>query len=313
MKIAQTFFLSLLLLAIALPTHAQEAPVVTETAPPKEGVKFFFNGPAPVFGQLRTPRPKRNIGQFQLGAKGTLAPSSPLGKVVLESDNIISTDAFDIGTRLGLKISAERNDVLSGLAFATNQQNSSPTLSASIGSRLPFWTDKTRVGGFGIQEAGGLDVTFFRLENRLKVDPKISPNHIGKSVFTPSIGLRLPTMFFGKKATDMTTSNTAHLMFKSNAWFFLDEKAAPGYKVHPFESQVLAQIVFPKAALPFKLPLVQGFTINFARGANPASGYAPLNQFQFNLQLFDFAPKLPTAPKPPAMPKVPAVPKMPAI
>jgi hypothetical protein len=301
MKQVNTTLLSLLMLAITLTASAQEA-TVEPIAPPKEkeGVKFFFG-------------PKRNTGQFQLGARGTLAPSSPLGKVVLESDNVLSTDAFDITTRLGLRVSAERNDVISGLAFATNQQNSSPILSASIGSRLPFWTGKTRIGGFDIQEAGGLDVTFFRLENRLKVDPKISPNHVGRSVFTPSVGLRLPTMFFGKKATGMNTSNTAHLLFRTNAWFFLDEKAAPGYKAHPFESQVLAQIVFPKEALPFKLPLVQGFTINYARGANPASGYAQLNQFQFNLQLFDFAPKLPTAPKPPAIPKVTSVPSAPGV
>jgi hypothetical protein len=322
MKIAQTFFLSFLMLGITLTASAQETAVTTQDTPPvpvatpeppavapkpKEGIKFSFNGPTPMFSQLRTPRKKRTTGQFQFGAKGTLVPSSPLGKVVLESDNIASTDAFDIATRYGLKVSAEKNKILSSVAFTTNQKNVSPSLTASMGTRLPVWAGKTKVSAFSIQEAGSLDINFLRLENRLKVDKTIAPNHIGSSVLVPSVGLNLPTLFFGKTGKETNKSNTAHVLFSSNAWFFVNDKAAVGYKKRPFESQVLAQVVLPKEALPFKLPLIQGFSLNFARGANPASGYAPLNQFQFNLQLFDFAgamkPKVPTTPNVPAVPK----------
>ncbi|WP_395089856.1 hypothetical protein [Armatimonas sp.] len=79
-----------------------------EPAPLAKPFAFTFSGPSPAFNQPRGLRPAKTQAQFNLGAKLRVLESRALGKISVETDNLISTDAFDQAGRYGANLHYER-------------------------------------------------------------------------------------------------------------------------------------------------------------------------------------------------------------
>ena len=272
-------------LLLAMPVLAQE-PTVSPS--PTKAFQFSFSGPSPAFNQPRGLRPAKTQAQFNVGAKLRVLESPSLGRVFIESDNLISTDAFDQAGRYGLGVRYEKplvgNTLLVGhFGLASNQAGSQQALTGTLGSQWNL------LGGV-------LDANFIQFDSRLKRSTALSPRHQAASVFAPNLGLTFPPLFLLKKTDTPTIADTIHFTLASRAWYFTNEKAAPGFTPAKFESQLSAAFVVPEKALPFKTPFLHGLSVSYVTGANEANGFAPLTNLRFNFLLTP--PGLPSSPSP---------------
>ena len=299
--------LSLVFFTVVLvsgPARAQEGPVTIPLPPPapakeSSNLKLSLAAPSPAFGQPRgLGRPRATTAQFPLRLAGVLVPDSPLGKITLDSDNLVSSDAFDTAARLGVRVGLEKKigplTFVGGLGLIGNQKATTKNLSMELGTRLPL----------GLKVSGAsptLDLDILRFENR-GVSAAVSPRHTGKNVLAPALGLKLPPLFVGR-GTD--TEKTPHVLLGASAWYFSNEKAAPGFKPGKLESLLSFGFVVPKAALPLKVPGVQGFSLDYQAGGNPAANYAQVHNLRFG---FLFTP--PILPGLPALPRLPVLPSV---
>ncbi|WP_309708174.1 hypothetical protein [Armatimonas sp.] len=290
------FFFGTLLLA--MPALAQE-PIVSPS--PTKAFQFSFSGPSPVFQQPRGVRPAKTQAQFNLGAKLRVLESKTLGKISVETDNLISTDAFDQAGRYGANLHYERPLVGSTLlvgrfGFASNQAGSQQALMGTLGSQ---WT----------LLGGDLNVNFIQFDSRLKRNTALSPRHQAASVFAPNLGLTFPPFFLLKRTEQPTLADTIHFTLESRAWYFPNEKAAVGFTPARFESQLRAALVVPEKALPFKTPFLHGMSVSYVTGASEANGFAPLTNLRFNALLTPpVLPSLSSLTKLPGLPKIPSPP-----
>jgi hypothetical protein len=270
-------------LLLAVPALAQEP---ASPPAPAKAFQFSFSGPSPAFNQPRGLRPAKTQAQFNLGAKLRVLESPSLGSVFVETDNLISTDAFDQAGRYGAGIRYERPflggaSLVGRFGFASNQAASQQAVTGTLGSQWGL------LGGM-------LDVNFIQFDSRLKRSAALSPRHQAASVFAPNLGLTFPPLFLLKKTEAPTIADTIHFTLASRAWYFPNEKAAPGFTPAKFESQLSAAFVVPEKALPFKTPFLHGLSVSYVTGANEANGFAPLTNLRFNFLLTP--PGLPTAP-----------------
>ena len=257
-----------------MPALAQEP---ASPPAPTKAFQFSFSGPSPAFNQPRGLRPAKTQAQFNVGARLRVFESQTIGKIFAESDNLISTDAFDQAGRYGLGVRYERpltgSTLLVGrFGFASNQAANQQTLTGTLGSQWSLL-------------GGTLDVNFIQFDSRLKRSTALSPRHQAASVFAPNLGLTFPPLFLLKKTEAPTVANTIHFTFASRAWYFTNEKAAPGFTPAKFESQLSAALVIPEKALPFKTPFLHGLSVAYVTGANEANGFAPLTNLRFNFLL----------------------------
>jgi hypothetical protein len=259
---------------VAPPVEPTPAPSPT---PAPEKWHLSIGGPSPAFSQPRgATRPRRTTAQVPVALRGRLLESSPLGTLTLESDNLISSDAFDQSARLGVRLAVEKKvgplSLIGGIGLLGNQTATTKNLGFDLGTRLPLGL---KLGG----QSPALDLNFLRFESR-GVDPRVSPRHVGKSVFAPSLGLMLPPLFLGKGEGDVT--RRPHFLVGARAWYFSNEKAATGFTPEKFASLFDLGFVIPGKALPLKVPGVQGFAISLQSGGNPAANYARINNVRFN-------------------------------
>ena len=278
---------SLLLVFLSFATlggaaRAQEGPIEVPLPPPATaveeplaGLQLSLAAPSPAFGQSRgIGRPRATTAQFPLRLSGVLIPRSPLGRITLDSDNLVSSDAFDTAARLGVRVGLEKKvgplALVGGLGLIGNQKATTKNLSLELGTRLPL----------GLKVSGAsptLDLNFLRFENR-GVSAAVSPRHTAKTVLAPGVALQFPPLFLGHGAD---TEKSPHVLLGANAWYFSNEKAAPGFTPSKLESLVNLGFVIPRAALPLRVPGVQGFSLNYQTGGNPAANYARIHNLRF--------------------------------
>nr|WP_309692278.1 hypothetical protein [Armatimonas sp.] len=291
-------------LLLVAPVLAQESTVLAqkqEPTAPERAFQLTFSGPSPVFHQPRGVRPAKTQAQFNLGAKLRVLESKTLGKISVETDNLISTDAFDQAGRYGASLHYERPLVGSTLllgrfGFASNQAGSQQALMGTLGSQ---WT----------LLGGDLNVNFIQFDSRTKRNTALSPRHQAASVFAPNLGLTFPPFFLLKRTEQPTIADTIHFTLESRAWYFPNEKAAVGFTPARFESQLSAALVVPEKALPFKTPFLHGVSVSYVTGASEANGFAPLTNLRFNALLTPpVLPSLSSLTKLPGLPKIPSPP-----
>jgi hypothetical protein len=275
----------LLALGIARAASAQAEPAVPEP------LTVRLAGPSPVYRQWRGPnRPRRTQAQLDLEVRSLLWAGR--GREVLwgQVDNVLSTDAYDASAHYGGDFVLEKplrsvglGPVLLGrLGYVANQAATQQVVSTQIGARMPLW----RRGA----EWAHLEIGALQVDNRLRRDPRLSPNHQARTALSSRLGLSVPPFFLFTRRRAPTTDDVLHVNLSAETWRFWNEEAAPGYRPSVMAYSGRAELVVPARVLKVRMPLLRAVSLSYLTGVNQDNGFAPLTQVR--LAFLFFSPTL---------------------